>query len=67
MKYQLTVIVPCYNSELYINPVEVNNRSVMNIPFTLKNSEPDASFLKAITVKYRNPPIKRYKTTTLNQ
>ena len=34
------------NSELYINPVEVKNRSVMNIPFTLKNSELDASFLK---------------------
>ncbi|MAR94879.1 MAG: 3-phosphoserine/phosphohydroxythreonine aminotransferase [Gammaproteobacteria bacterium] len=34
------------NSEFYINPVEINNRSIMNIPFTLKNKKFDSVFLK---------------------
>jgi phosphoserine aminotransferase len=33
-------------SDFYHSPISVNNRSRMNIPFTLKNSELDAEFLK---------------------
>lgn len=33
------------NNEFYSNPVAVNNRSWMNVPFILKNADLDASFL----------------------
>ncbi len=34
------------NSELYINPVEKKNRSIMNIPFILKKNNLESAFLK---------------------
>ena len=34
------------NSSFYQNPVEINSRSWMNVPFTLANAELDADFLK---------------------
>jgi len=34
------------NSDFYANPVEVNSRSRMNVPFTLANPELDATFLE---------------------
>ena len=33
------------NSPFYANPVEVESRSIMNVPFTLADSELDATFL----------------------
>ncbi|MCF6355687.1 MAG: 3-phosphoserine/phosphohydroxythreonine transaminase [Candidatus Polarisedimenticolaceae bacterium] len=33
------------NSDFYANPVDINCRSLMNIPFTLANAELDATFL----------------------
>ncbi|EAT13117.1 3-phosphoserine/phosphohydroxythreonine transaminase [Bermanella marisrubri] len=33
-------------SDFYANPVAVNNRSKMNVPFTLKNSDLDKAFLQ---------------------
>ena len=34
------------NSDFYANPVDINARSRMNVPFTLANPELDASFLE---------------------
>ena len=34
------------NSSFYANPVAVKSRSIMNVPFTLANSELDAKFLQ---------------------
>ena len=31
----------------YANPVAINNRSIMNVPFTLANSDLDKAFLAA--------------------
>ena len=36
-------------SDFYSNPVAEGNRSIMNVPFLLKNSELDAKFLHAAT------------------
>mgnify|MGYP001422546291 FL=1 len=33
------------NSEFYTNPINRDNRSIMNIPFLLKNSELNGEFL----------------------
>ena len=33
------------HSEFYMNPINLENRSIMNIPFLLKNSELNAEFL----------------------
>ncbi len=33
------------NNDFYSNPVAVENRSLMNVPFILKDAELDASFL----------------------
>lgn len=34
-------------NDFYANPVAINNRSIMNVPFTLANSELDKAFLAA--------------------
>tara|TARA_B100001029_G_scaffold82423_1_gene67701 strand:- start:4994 stop:6070 length:1077 start_codon:yes stop_codon:yes gene_type:complete len=34
------------DSEFYINPVEINNRSIMNVPFVLKDKKLESAFLK---------------------
>ncbi|NOX26942.1 MAG: 3-phosphoserine/phosphohydroxythreonine transaminase [Gammaproteobacteria bacterium] len=36
-------------SDFYANPVKIENRSLMNVPFTLANAEKDADFLKGAT------------------
>ncbi|MBN4073792.1 MAG: 3-phosphoserine/phosphohydroxythreonine aminotransferase [Gammaproteobacteria bacterium] len=33
-------------SDFYANPVKIENRSLMNVPFTLANADKDAAFLK---------------------
>ena len=34
------------NSDFYINPVHINNRSIVNIPFVLKDKKLEPLFLK---------------------
>ena len=35
------------NSHFYSNPVEINNRSIMNIPFILSDSKLESTFLSS--------------------
>ncbi len=39
------------NSGFYANPVEIESRSLMNVPFTLKDAELDKAFLKGADEK----------------
>ena len=39
------------NSGFYANPVEIESRSLMNVPFTLNNSDLDKAFLQGAEEK----------------